>query len=160
MYVVKRSEHNPFLIPNRDHYWEEFATFNICPIRHGKNIYGLYRAISAVDALRSPHQTSVIGIGKSKDGIHFKDCTQFITPKEEWDQYGCEDPRITYFEGNYYTFYTALSIFPFEAKGIKVAVAVSKDLKKVTERHLVTPFNAKAMTLFPKRINGKITVIL
>jgi predicted GH43/DUF377 family glycosyl hydrolase len=39
-------------------------------------------------------------------------------------------------------------------------VAVSKDLKKVAERHLVTPFNAKAMTLFPERINGKITVIV
>ena len=27
MFVVKRSEHNPILIPNRDQYWEEFATF-------------------------------------------------------------------------------------------------------------------------------------
>ncbi|MEI7765751.1 MAG: hypothetical protein WCI93_04190, partial [bacterium] len=159
MYVVKRSEHNPFLIPNRDHYWEEFATFNMCPIKHGKNIYGVYRAISAVDALHSPHQTSVVGIGKSTDGIHFKDCTQFITPSEEWDQYGCEDPRITLFEGKFYTFYTALSKYPLGPEGIKVAVAVSKDLKKIDERHFVTPFNAKAMTLFPERINGKVTVI-
>jgi predicted GH43/DUF377 family glycosyl hydrolase len=30
----------------------------------------------------------------------------------------------------------------------------------VDERHLVTPFNAKAMALFPERINGKIAVIL
>ncbi|MEA3399130.1 MAG: hypothetical protein U9R00_01295, partial [Patescibacteria group bacterium] len=42
--------------------------------------------------------------------------------------------------------------------GIKVAVAVSEDLKTVEEKHLVTPFNAKAMTLFPERINGKILV--
>jgi predicted GH43/DUF377 family glycosyl hydrolase len=159
MYVVKRSEHNPFLIPNRDHYWEEFATFNMCPVKHGKNIYGVYRAISAVDALRNPHQTSVVGIGKSKDGIHFKDCTQFIVPKEEWDQFGCEDPRITYFEGTFYTFYTALSKYPLGPEGIKVAVALSKDLKKIDERHFVTPFNAKAMTLFPDRINKKVTVI-
>lgn len=159
MYVVKRSEHNPFLIPNRDHYWEEFATFNMCPIKHGENIYGLYRAISAVDALRNPHQISVIGIGKSKDGIHFKDCIQFITPREEWDQFGCEDPRITYFEGTFYTFYTALSKYPLGPEGIKVAVALSHDLKNIDERHFVTPFNAKAMTLFPERINGKITVI-
>jgi beta-1,2-mannobiose phosphorylase / 1,2-beta-oligomannan phosphorylase len=159
MYVVKRSEHNPFLIPNRDHYWEEFATFNLCPIKHGKNIFGLYRAISAVDALRSPHQISVIGIGKSKDGFHFKDCTQFIAPKEEWDQFGCEDPRVTYFEGKFYTFYTAISKYPLGPEGIKVAVAVSKDLEKIDERHFITPFNAKAMTLFSERINGKITVI-
>lgn len=159
MYVVKRSEQNPFLIPNKDHYWEEFATFNISPIKHGKTIYGLYRAISATDALRTPHQISIIGIGKSKDGLHFKDRDQFIVPTEEWDQFGCEDPRVTYFEGTFYTFYTAISKYPLGPEGIKVAVALSKDLKKVDEKHFVTPFNAKAMTLFPERINGKITVI-
>ncbi|MEI6580704.1 MAG: hypothetical protein WCO07_00860 [bacterium] len=159
MFVVKRSEQNPFLIPNRDHYWEEFAAFNLCPIKHGKTIFGLYRAISAVDKIREPHQVSVIGIAKSKDGIHFSDRAQFIVPKEEWEQYGCEDPRVTYFEGQYYTFYTAISKYPLGPEGIKVAVAISKDLKKVDDRHFVTPFNAKAMTLFPDRINGKITVI-
>jgi len=159
MYVVKRSEHNPILVPNNDHYWEEFATFNMCPIKKGSNIFGLYRAISAVDSLTAQKQVSVIGIGKSEDGVHFKDRTPFIRPEEVWDACGCEDPRATYFEGKYYIFYTALSNFPFGADNIKVAVAVSKDLKKVDERHLVTPFNAKAMTLFPERINGKIVVI-
>ncbi len=66
----------------------------------------------------------------------------------EWEKYGCEDPRVTFFEGNYYIFYTGLSTFPFNAQGIKVAVAVTKDFKTIDERHLVTPFNAKAMTLF------------
>jgi predicted GH43/DUF377 family glycosyl hydrolase len=159
MYVVKRSIHNPILIPNRNNYWEEFATFNMCPIKRGKVTYGLYRAISAKDQMASQHQVSIIGIGKSKDGIHFKDRVPYIAPQEEWEMHGCEDPRVTYFEGKYYTFYTALSNYPFNADGIKVAVAISKDLKRVDERHLVTPFNAKAMTLFPERINGKIVII-
>lgn len=159
MYVVKRSEQNPILIPNKDHYWEEFATFNLSVIKHGKTIYGFYRAISASDALRTPHQISIIGMGKSMDGIHFKERMPFIEPKEDWEKYGCEDPRVTYFEGKYYIFYTALSEYPFGPNGIKVAVAISNDLKEVKERHLVTPFNAKAMTLFPERINGKIVVI-
>ncbi len=159
MYVIKRSEHNPILSPNKDHYWEEFATFNMCPVKQGKYTYGLYRAISAVDNLTEQKQVSVIGIGKSKDGLHFEDRAPFIKPEKVWDACGCEDPRTTFFEGKYYTFYTALSDYPFNANNIKVAVAVSKNLKKVDERHLVTPFNAKAMTLFPKRINGKIVVI-
>jgi predicted GH43/DUF377 family glycosyl hydrolase len=159
MYVAKRSEHNPILIPNKDHYWEEFATFNLCPIKKGKNIFGLYRAISAVDKIIKQSQTSIIGIGKSKDGIHFDDRTPFIVPEEPWDVHGCEDPRVTFFEGKYYIFYTALSGYPFGADNIKVGVAVSKNLKDIEERHLVTPFNAKAMTLFPERVNGKITVI-
>jgi predicted GH43/DUF377 family glycosyl hydrolase len=159
MYVAKRSQHNPILIPNRDHYWEEFATFNMCPVRHGKIVYGLYRAISAVDKMTLQQQTSIIGICKSKDGVHFEDRKPFIIPEEKWEEHGCEDPRVTFFEGKYYIFYTALSRFPFGAEGIKVAVAISNDLKKVEERHLVTPFNSKAMTLFPERINGKIAVI-
>lgn len=160
MFVVKRLQHNPILIPNRDHYWEEFATFNLCPVRDGKTVYGLFRAISANDSLRNPHQVSVIGISKSTDGgMHFKEHEQFIAPKEEWDQFGCEDPRVTYFEGVFYTFYTALSKYPLGPEGIKVAVALSRDMKKVYERHFVTPFNAKAMALFPERIDGKIAVI-
>jgi len=160
MFIVNRSKHNPILVPNRDHYWEAFATFNMSVVKKGKMLYGLYRAISAPDKLRTPERVSIIGIGKSKDGVHFEDRIPFITPEEKWEKYGCEDPRVTYFEGQYYIFYTALSNYPFNAEGIKVAVAVSKDLKKVTERHLVTPFNAKAMSLFPKRVNGKITVIV
>jgi beta-1,2-mannobiose phosphorylase / 1,2-beta-oligomannan phosphorylase len=160
MYVVKRSEHNPILIPNKDHYWEEFAAFNMCPIKKGKNIYGLYRAISSIDKIaKDQKQVSVIGIGKSNDGIHFEDRTPFIVPEEPWEAHGCEDPRVTYFEGKYYIFYTAISGYPFDKDNIKVAVAISKNLKNVEERHLVTPFNAKAMTLFPERIGGKITVI-
>jgi predicted GH43/DUF377 family glycosyl hydrolase len=160
MYVVKRSTQNPILVPDRNHYWEATATFNMSVIKKGRTYYGIYRAISATDKLRKPEQLSTIGIAKSADGIHFEDRLPFITPEEPWEQYGCEDPRVTFFEGQYYIFYTALSVYPFSAPGIKVAVAISKDLKKVEHRHLVTPFNAKAMTLFPERIDGKITVIL
>ncbi len=159
MYVAKKSIYNPILIPNRNHYWEEFAVFNMCPIKKDKTTYGLYRAISAVDEISDQPQVSIIGIGKSHDGIHFKDRVPFISPKEEWDIHGCEDPRVTFFEGKYYIFYTALSRYPFVPEGIKVGLAISEDLKKVEERHLITPFNAKAMTLFSERINGKIVVI-
>lgn len=159
MFVVKRSNHNPILVPDKDHYWEASASFNMSVIKKGSKFFGVYRAISAVDRMRTPQQISTIGIGESKDGVNFEERMPFIIPEEEWEKYGCEDPRVTYFEGNYYIFYTALSKYPFEASGIRVAVAISKDLKKIKERHLVTPFNAKAMTLFPERINGKITVI-
>ncbi len=160
MFVVKRSHHNPILIPAHEHHWEAFATFNMSPIRRGTILYGFYRAISTPDELANPKQISIIGRAESKDGNYFENRIPFIAPIEEWEKYGCEDPRVTLFEGKYYLFYTALSNYPFTAEGIKVAVAVSKDLKRVNERHLVTPFNAKAMTLFPERVNGKVTAIL
>ena len=160
MYVVKRSIHNPILVPDKDHYWEGSACFNLSPIKDGRAYYGIYRAVSEKDPLRTPEQTSVIGIGRGSDGTHFDDRTQFIVPEAIWEKFGCEDPRVTKFEGKYYTFYTALSGYPFNADNIKAAVAVSNDLSKVDERHLVTPFNAKAATLFPERIGGKATLIL
>ena len=160
MFVLKRPDHNPILVPDKDHYWEAFATFNMSVIKKDAMFYGVYRAISAVDRLRTPQQISTIGIGSSKDGMHFEKHLPFIAPLEEWEKYGCEDPRVTFFEGNYYIFYTALSVYPFEAGGIKVAIAVSEDLVKIKERHLITPFNAKAMILFPERIGGKITVMM
>ena len=159
MFVIKRTEDNPILVPTRDHHWEASATFNMSPVKRGRSIYGLYRAISSKDSLRTPDQISTIGIAKSSDGLHFEDRRQFIKPSEGWERFGCEDPRVTFFEGRYYIFYTALSMYPFRAEGIKVAVAVTDNLKSVDERHLVTPFNAKAMTLFPERIDGKVTAI-
>jgi predicted GH43/DUF377 family glycosyl hydrolase len=159
MFTVRRSHHNPILIPSGEHYWEAFATFNPSPVKKGKVTYLLYRAISLSDSLATPHQRSTIGVSESVDGNHFVKHAPFIFPEEEWEKFGCEDPRVTFFEGSYYTFYTALSEYPFSPGGIKVAVAVSSDLKKVKERHLVTPFNAKAMALFPERVGGKVTAI-
>ncbi len=39
-------------------------------------------------------------------------------------------------------------------------MAISTDLKNIQEKHLVTPFNAKAMTLFPEKIGGKMCALL
>ncbi|MEM6771535.1 MAG: hypothetical protein AAF597_13210, partial [Bacteroidota bacterium] len=90
----------------------------------------------------------------------FKSRKVFIEPEAPWEYFGVEDPRVTFFEGKYYTFYTALSDFPFGANNIKVGLAVSKDLKTVDQKYLITNFNAKAMTLFPERVNGKVTALL
>lgn len=161
MYTVHRSRHNPLIQPNLDHSWESVATLNGCPIRFGeKEIQMVYRAISKPDLVFSPEvNTSIVAKAIAKDGVHFDTTVPFIVPSEEFDKYGCEDPRVTFFEGKYYIFYTALSKVPFHSSGIRVACAVSNDFETINEKHLVTPFNAKAMTLFPKRVNGKVTAI-
>ena len=160
MYVVRRAPQNPLISPVADKQWEAGGTFNGCPVQVGKLTHLVYRAQSRPDALNNPHGMSTIAKAISLDGNRFQNCRQLITPVEAWEKYGCEDPRVTYFEGKYYIFYTALGGMPFGPGNIKVAVAISKDLETIEERHLVTPFNAKAMTLFPERINGKITVIM
>lgn len=160
MYVLRRSTHNPFLSPIADKHWEAQATFNPSPVMQGDITHVFYRALGKPDTLMTPAGLSTIGKAISLDGRHFQNRRQFIIPEEAWEQYGCEDPRVTFFEGKYYVFYTALGGQPFGPGNIKVACAISKDLEHVDERHLITPFNAKAMTLFPERIGGKITVLL
>lgn len=161
MFVLKRSKHNPILLPVRQHNWESFATFNWSPLQEEDTLHCVYRAMSLPEPMEdgSKISMSVVGYAKSKDGIEFEDRRPLIEPQEEWEKYGCEDPRITKIDDKYYIFYTALSQYPFNTNGIKVAVATSKDLKTIDEKHLVTPFNAKAMAMFPEKINGKFTVI-
>ena len=160
MYVIRRSQHNPLIAPVADHHWEARATFNPCPVRRGNITHLLYRALGRPDVLMTPAGISTIGKALSLDGKIFQNRRQFIIPQEPWEKYGCEDPRVTAFEGTNVIFYTALGGVPFGPGNIKVACALSKDLETIDEKHLVTPFNAKAMALFPERIGGKITVIL
>lgn len=161
--LVTRLEENPILKPKRNHFWEAQAVFNGCPVKAMEGVSLVYRAVSLpyYSSLTGARlSVSSIGIAQSKDGLHFTGRRRFIFPEYPWERFGCEDPRVTKFNGKYYIFYTALSAWPPKAEGIKVGLAISKDLKRVQEKHPVTPFNAKAMALFPQRIGGKIYAIL
>src|SRR3989344_2148607 len=161
MFAIKRNEENPLLSPHPDHPWEASATFNWCGAMKGKTLHVVYRAMSRPELMDQTHiQMSVIGHASSVDGTHFTDRRAFITPEHDFEKYGCEDPRVTKFGSDYYIFYTALGSYPFNASGIKVALAKTKDFKTIDEKHLVTTFNAKAMALFPEKVNGKMAALL
>ena len=149
---VTRSSENPILIPNSALAWENEAAYNPSVIQGDDGKFHMfYRATSnAKKAGDTGVLVSSIGHAVSKDAVRFTEHDEMIFPIREWEKFGCEDPRVTAFEGKYYIFYTAVS--EFSANGIKVAVAVTRDLKTIDEKHLVTPFNAKAMALFPERI--------
>jgi len=61
------------------------------------------------------------------DGVAFTERTLFLDGETPWDWFGCEDPRVTYIDGNYYIFYTAIGGYPLTPANIRVAVAVSPD---------------------------------
>ena len=161
MFVIRREPHNPVLSPRRGHPWEALATFNPSVIREKNGWRMYYRAHSNPTTLLSPYTgQSTIGEAFSEDGVHFNVRRQVLVPEQPWEAYGCEDPRVTIFEGTTYLSYTALSGYPFSKDTIKVGIAVARDGKNFTERHLATPFNAKAFALFPERINGKVAALL
>ena len=161
MTEMRRSEENPILIPMSENTWEADGAFNGCPVHDGNKIHFVYRAVSApqkISGFELP--LSTIGYAFSNDGIHFKNRHQFIKPEYDWEQFGCEDPRVTKMNGKFYIFYTALSTFPFCSTCIKVGAAITNDFKKIKEKHLVTPFNSKAMSLFPEKVAGRYAVVL
>ncbi len=160
MPTLTRIPQNPILTPNKDHEWESDGAFNSC-VAFADGVYHMvYRALSGEKEQNGVKmQVSSIGYAKSNDGINFTDHRQLIAPSEDWEIYGCEDPRITFLDGKFYIFYTALSVYPFAAYGIKLAVAVTADFENI-EKHPVTTFNSKAMALFPDKINGKLAALL
>ncbi len=161
--IIERYKKNPILTPNSDQSWEAEAVFNGCPAVKGDKTFLLYRAISLPHyhmVAKTRLTVSDVGIAESKDGINFTNRRRLIIPEREWEKFGCEDPRVTKLGNKYYIFYTALSEWPPNAGSIKVGLAITKDFETISEKHLVTPFNAKAMALFPEKINGKIWAIL
>lgn len=159
--MLTRSPLNPILKPDPAHQWESFATFNGTVVKTDKGYTLLYRAMGEEKLYNNRKlRLSIIGKAESKDGASFTNRMPFIEPTEKWELYGCEDPRVTRIDDTYYIFYTALANYPPNHHGIRAAVAISDDLSSIRERHLVTPFNAKAMTLFPEKINGLYTVLL
>lgn len=161
MLKLHRHPDNPIILPSISNEWEKGGAFNGSVTKKGDEYIIAYRAMTPKKFyLDANIQVSSIGIAKSSDGVHFHDHSQLVKPEEEWERYGCEDPRITFIDGKFYIFYTALSGYPFSADNIKVAVAISSDLQTIEERHLVTPFNAKAMGLFPEKVHDKYVAFL
>lgn len=159
--ILTRYPDNPILKPYPDHSWENYAVFNGTIIKKNDKYFLLYRAMGDEIKLHGQKiRLSVIGKSESDDGLHFKERNILFSPTSEWERFGCEDPRVTFMDGQYYIFYTALSCYPPNYPGIRVGVALSPDLEHISAKHLVTPFNAKAMAMFPKKINNKYTVIL
>ncbi len=161
MTALIRASENPIIIPNPETDWEHDGAFNGCVV-YAQGVYHMvYRALSSPKKQNGINnmQVSSVGYAQSQDGINFTDRRMIISPSENWDIYGCEDPRIIYINEKFYIFYTALSAYPFSAFGIKLGVAITKDFKNF-EKHPVTTFNSKAMALFPEKINGKLTAIL
>jgi len=157
--AIKNFIGNPILEPNSKNVWESKATYNGCPIKNGKGYSLLYRAQGPAVVDSQELLLSTVGIAESGNKTDFDKRRPYIYPELNWEKFGCEDPRVTCIDGEYFTFYTAISDYPITSNGIKVALAISKNLEKVEEKHLVTPFNAKAMAMFPRKINGKYAVI-
>jgi predicted GH43/DUF377 family glycosyl hydrolase len=144
---LRRHPANPILKPNPFNEWEALNVFNPGVVHHNDLFHMFYRA-QGVDYV------SRIGYAVSADGVHFNRLGgPILSPQDEWETRGVEDPRITYLadEGRFIIAYTAYSPL-----GITPMFAESTNL--ITWRRigpLVKGEDNKDHVLFPRKIGGR-----
>jgi predicted GH43/DUF377 family glycosyl hydrolase len=100
---------------------------------------------------------SSLGHATTTDGerILTRSVTPVFSPSEAYEEYGCEDPRITSVDGTYYVFYTAYS-----RRGPRMAFATTSDFADFDRHGVVGPdCDDKNWSIFPERIGGKVALI-
>jgi len=98
---------------------------------------------------------SILGKAESDDGFNFMvDKEPFMVPAGEgifkkYEEYGVEDPRIIFFEGEYLITYSAYS-----RHGVPVGLAKTSDFKTVERFSLITEADYRNVVIFPEKFNG------
>ncbi|MHC4557183.1 MAG: glycoside hydrolase family 130 protein [Planctomycetota bacterium] len=94
---------------------------------------------------------SHLKLARSKDGISFEiEDAPVISPANEYETFGLEDPRITPIDGTYYISYVA--VCPL---GVTTCLASTKDFKSFQRHGVIFCPENKDAVLFPEKIEGK-----
>jgi len=96
-------------------------------------------------------QISHLRLARSRDGVHFTvDPDVFLGPDNALEEYGVEDPRITFIDGAYHITYVAASRW-----GIVTSLAVTKDFRTYERRGVMFLPDHKDVVIFPERVGGR-----
>lgn len=147
--IFKRSKYNP-IITYHDMPYLCQAVFN----PGATMIAGETVLVLRVEDLQGK---SHLTVARSKDGVTgWKiENEPLMSPNQEagpYEEFGCEDPRVTYLEelGQWVIAYTAYSGF-----GAGVALAATKDFKTAGRFGLVLAPNNKDAAIFPRKIKDR-----
>lgn len=113
-------------------------------LRHNENGKEELRVLTSISHLR---------IARSRDGVNFTiEEKPFLYPANKYEEFGIEDPRITYIEetGYYYFNYSACA-----SLGVTTNLARTKDWKTVERLGCIFTPDNKDVCIFPRKINGK-----
>ena len=119
------------------------------------------RADSAIDffdprLIKTPAMTyltsiSHLRVARSSDGINFTiDDEGAVCPKNEYEDFGIEDPRITFIDGRYYITYVGVSRY-----GVTTQLARTLDFKSYERLGVIFYPDNRDVALFPEKINGR-----
>lgn len=145
-----KSPKNPIITPRHDVDWEVNGTFNPGATSWNGLTHLLYRAVDR-------NGISRLGYAQTSNGVDItlRKCNPVLEPSHPWEEFGCEDPRITKFDGRFYVTYTAYS-----RTGPRMALAATSDFVNFEKLGLVGPHrDDKDFVIFPETIGGKIAIL-
>lgn len=94
---------------------------------------------------------SHLRIARSKDGFNFEiDKEPFIRALGIHEEFGVEDPRITFIDGQFLIDYTSVSRL-----GIGTSLISTKDFKSYERMGVIFPPMNRDVAIFPEKIDGK-----
>ncbi len=104
---------------------------------------------------------SKVYLAESDDGKNFKiSKNPFLSPGENYDKYGCEDPRVTKLKDRFFITYTALSRPAYSGKGKRIGLASTKDFSEIKKHGIMGPnIEDKNTVIFPETIKRKVVVL-
>lgn len=145
--MITRYQHNPILT-RKDVPYPVATVHNAGVTKFGDEYIMLFRS-------HKMNGRSILGLARSRDGLHWKvDPEPFLVPAREGDfaqyeEYGVEDPRITYLDGEYLITYSAYS-----RHGVRIGLAKTRDWRSVERFSLITEADYRNVVIFPEKFNG------
>ena len=145
--VIDRYQNNPILTKD-DVPYPVATVHNAAVIKHE----GKYTMIFRSHKLNG---RSILGLAESEDGFNFKVHKEpFMVPAiegafKDYEEYGVEDPRIVYIEGEYLITYSAYS-----RHGVRIGLAKTKDFKTIERVSLITEADYRNVVIFPEKFEG------
>ena len=120
-------EGNPILTP-RGETWESGSVYNPTATVVGDRVALLYRA-------HADDIVSHVGLAWSDDGFCFdREPEPVLSPSEDYDKFGCEDPRVSQVGDTFYLTYTG-----WDRDTALLCLATSQDLRTWTKHGPMFP---------------------
>jgi beta-1,2-mannobiose phosphorylase / 1,2-beta-oligomannan phosphorylase len=151
--ILVRHKGNPILLPNESNWWESKAVFNCATLYDDTRIHMLYRAIGEYE-----RYISRIGYASSTDGYCFDKRDEIaLEPKEEYERYGIEDPRLVEVDHQTYVSYVVLSNYVDQKPVASTALATTTDFNDYIRLGIITSRGSdnKDVVLFSENINQR-----
>jgi len=145
--LIKRYHNNPILTKD-DVPYPVATVHNAGVIKFNDRYIMIFRS-------HKLNGRSILGKAESDDGFNFKvDKEPFMVPAaegifKEYEEYGVEDPRIIFLDGEYLITYSAYS-----RHGVRIGLAKTKDFKSVERFSLITEADCRNTVIFPEKFNG------